>query len=302
LEPSELITAPDLVRRALAEDRAWQDVTTPLLGPAAEKLAVGTFRAQEPLVVAGLPVAELVFQELEPRVRFERLAREGEKVESGQVLARVEARAAALLAGERVALNFLQRLSGIATATRRAVEAVKGTGAVITDTRKTTPGLRELEKYAVRAGGGVNHRHSLADGILWKDNHWVLLEASGMTLAQALASAPPGVSMVVEVEDESQLEAAISAGATHLLADNQPPDRIAEWVQRFGPGIVLEASGGITPETASAYARAGARFISLGAITHSARAAEIVFEVALAEPCRPETARGQLRRSPETSD
>ncbi len=281
MEPNELITAPELVRRALLEDRAAADVTTALLGPAAEKEAAGTFKAQEPLVVAGLPVAEVVFRELEPGCCFERVAREGEAVESGRVIARVRGRAATLLAGERVALNFLQRLSGIATLTQRAVEAVKGTGAVITDTRKTTPGLRELEKYAVRLGGGVNHRHSLADGILWKDNHWVLLEASGMTLKQALASAPPGIPIVVEVEDEVQLEEAIAAGATRILADNQPPYRVAEWVQRLGPGIAVEASGGITPETAPAYARAGARFISLGALTHSAPAAEIVFEIAL---------------------
>lgn len=281
MEPSELVTAPELVRRALLEDRAREDVTTALLGAAAEKEASGTFRAQEPLIVAGLPVAELVFRELEPGCRFERVAQEGEAVESGRVIARVRGRAATLLAGERVALNFLQRLSGVATETRRAVAAVKDTGALITDTRKTTPGLRELEKYAVRLGGGVNHRHSLADGILWKDNHWVLLEASGMTLRQALASAPPGVPIVVEVEDEEQLQEAIAAGASRILVDNQPPDRVAEWVQRLGPGIAVEASGGITAETAPAYARAGARFISMGALTHSAPAAEIVFEIAL---------------------
>lgn len=277
--PSELRTAPDLVRRALEEDRARDDITTALLGSAAQKPAAGNFKAQEPMVVAGLPVAELVFRELEPDVRFERLAAEGEPVESGRVIARVEGRAATFLAGERVALNFLQRLCGIATQTRRAVEAVRATGAVITDTRKTTPGLRELEKYAVRMGGGVNHRHSLADGILWKDNHWALLAGSGMTLARALAAAPPGVPVVVEVEDEAQLEEAVAAGATRLLADNQPPDRVAEWVQRLGPGIEVEASGGITPETAPAYAKAGARFISIGALTHSAPAAEIVFEI-----------------------
>ncbi|GBD32241.1 MAG: nicotinate-nucleotide diphosphorylase (carboxylating) [Gemmatimonadales bacterium] len=269
------------MRRALAEDRAREDITTALLGAAAGQRSTGVFRAEEPLVIAGLPVAELVFRELEPGCRFESLAQEGERVETGRLIARVEARAATLLAGERVALNFLQRLCGIATETRRAVEAVRGTGAVITDTRKTTPGLRELEKYAVRVGGGVNHRHSLADGILWKDNHWVLLEASGMTLAQALASAPPGVPVVVEVEDEVQLEQAIAAGAKRLLVDNQPPDRVAEWVQRLGPGIEVEASGGITPETASAYAKAGARFISIGALTHSAPAAEIAFEIAV---------------------
>ena len=227
--------------------------------------------------MAGLPVAALVFQELEPAARLEACVAEGAWVEAGAVLARVHGRAATLLGGERVALNFLQRLSGIATATRRAVDAVAGTGALITDTRKTTPGLRELEKYAVRVGGGVNHRTSLADAVLFKDNHWAML--GNTRLAEALARAPQGVPVIVEVETPEQLEAARAAGVTRILVDNQPPERLAEWVRRVGPDVAIEASGGITPETARAYAVAGAKFISLGSLTHSVRAAAIRFEV-----------------------
>src|SRR5439155_740473 len=179
----------------------------------------------------------------------------------------------AVLAGERVALNFLQRLSGIATLTRRAVEAVTGTQARITHTRKTTPGLRALERYAVIVGGGVANRGSLAEAVLWKDNHWALLGAGG--LAPALAHAPPGVPIVVEVEDEAQFERALAAGVRHILADNQGPQRVAAWVRRAGPGVTIQASGGITPETARAYAEAGAALISIGALTHSAPAAPI---------------------------
>ena len=192
---------------------------------------------------------------------------------AGTVLARVRATAGALLAGERVALNFLQRLSGIATLTRRAVEAVTGTQARITHTRKTTPGLRALERYAVIVGGGVANRGSLAEAVLWKDNHWALLGAGG--LAPALAHAPPGVPIVVEVEDEAQFERALAAGVRHILADNQGPQRVAAWVRRAGPGVTIQASGGITPETARAYAEAGAALISIGALTHSAPAAPI---------------------------
>ena len=267
----------EAIRRALAEDRAREDVTTALLGPTAERPTTGTFIAESRCVLAGLPVVTAVFQELEPAARVEACAAEGAWVEAGTVLARARARAATLLAGERVALNFLQRLTGVATATRRAVEAVAGTGALITDTRKTTPGLRELEKYAVRVGGGVNHRTSLADAVLFKDNHWVMLGA--MPLAEALARAPHGVPVIVEVETPEQLAAALAAGVERILVDNQPPERLAEWIKRAGPNVAIEASGGITPETAHAYAAAGAKYISLGSLTHSVRAAAIRFDI-----------------------
>src|SRR5207253_7796469 len=184
----------------------------------------------------------------------------------------ISASARALLAGERVALNFLQRLSGVATLTRRAVDAVGGTPARITHTRKTTPGLRTLEQYAVRVGGGIDNRASLADAVLWKDNHWALLGAQRSALADALRSVPPGVAVVVEVEEDEQLDVALAAGVTHVLADNQPPARIRKWAGRVGPGVTIQASVGITPETARAYAEAGATLISIGALTHSAPA------------------------------
>ena len=261
------------VRRALEEDRAPEDVTTRLLGAAAGRPASAAFIAEGHFAVAGLPIVGRVYAELDRDACLEPVAREGAWVEPGAVLARVRAPAATLLSGERVALNFLQRLCGIATLTRRAVEAVAGTAARITHTRKTTPGLRALERYAVTVGGGVANRGSLAEAVLWKDNHWALLGAGD--LAAALAAAPPGVPVVVEVEDEAQLERALAAGVRHILADNQTPERVAAWVRRAGPGVTVQASGGITPESARHYAQAGAALISIGALTHSAPAAPI---------------------------
>jgi len=266
------------VRRALEEDRAEDDVTTRLLGAAARRPACARFVAEDRFVVAGLPTVSRVYAELEAAARVEELSREGTWVSPGAVIARVRARAGTLLSGERVALNFLQRLSGVATLTRRVVEAVEGTGARITHTRKTTPGLRALETYAVTVGGGVENRRSLAGAVLWKDNHWALLGSGD--LAQALATAPPDLPIVVEVEDDAQLERALRAGVRHILADNQPPERVAAWVRRAGPDVTVQASGGITPETARAYADAGARLISVGALTHSAPAAPIRVDIA----------------------
>jgi nicotinate-nucleotide pyrophosphorylase (carboxylating) len=276
------------VRLALAEDRATDDVTTPLLGAAADSPAAGRFVAEGDCVVAGLPVAALVFRELEPGAVLQPAVAEGDRATAGTVLATVTARAGTLLAGERVALNLLQRLSGIATATRRIADAVAGTGARVTHTRKTTPGLRDLERYAVRVGGGVDNRASLAESVMWKDNHWVVLgsgergpkgHGAGSRLKEALARAPNGVGIVVEVETDAQLEEALAAGVTHVLADNRSPATVAAWVRRAGEGVTIQASGGITAETAAAYARAGAHLISVGALTHSAPAALIGFEL-----------------------
>jgi len=268
------------VRRALEEDDVFNDITTALLGDAAHLSAVGILVSQERCVVAGGPIAHQAFAQI-GRVEFEQLVDEGAVADPGDVIARVRATASVLLAGERVALNFLQRLCGIATATRRAVDAVASSGAEITDTRKTTPGLRVLEKYAVRVGGGVNHRLSLGDAVLWKDNHWVLFPHGGESLKSALSGVDPGKFVAVEVENEEQLEAALDAGVTRVLVDNQPPDRVAEWVKRCGSDVAVEASGGVTPETAADYARAGARFISIGALTHSVPATAIRFDLSL---------------------
>jgi nicotinate-nucleotide pyrophosphorylase (carboxylating) len=269
----------EAVRAALTEDHVREDVTTALLGAAADRPAVGTFIAEEPCVVAGLPVAAEVFRQLGVRDALAPLVEDGAAAAAGQSIAEVRGPARQLLAGERTALNFLQRLSGIATATRAVVEAVAGTGAVVTDTRKTTPGLRELEKYAVRMGGGENHRAHLAAAVLWKDNHWVLLR--GGSLADALARAPAGVPVVVEAETEEQFQAALDAGVTRILVDNRTPKQVKAWVKKAGSAVAIEASGGIRPETARAYAEAGARYLSIGALTHSARAVGIRFDLTL---------------------
>ena len=276
---AELLGA-DEVRRALDEDRADDDVTTRLLGARAESSATGRFVAEDRFVVAGLQIALCAFEQLDPGARLDVRTAEGEWSQSGATIATVHTSVRAHLAGERVALNFLQRLSGVATITRRAVDAVAGTGARITHTRKTTPGLRALECYAVKVGGGVENRISLADAILWKDNHWALLEDGETSLARAVENARPGLPVVVEVETDAQLEQALAAGVRHILADNQPPERIADWVRRAGAAATIQASGGITPETARAYAMAGAAFISIGALTHSVPAAPIRYEVA----------------------
>jgi len=266
----------EAVRRALREDRASEDATTRLLGRAAAQPVVARFVAEGKFVVAGLPVAAAAVRELDPDVEFPESV-EGAWALPGDVIAAVRCRAGAILSAERVGLNFLQRLSGIATATRRAVDAVAGTAAQITHTRKTTPGLRALEQYAVRVGGGVDNRASLADAILWKDNHWALL--GRRSLAEAVRSAPADLPVIVEVESESQVEEALAAGVTHLLVDNQSPARVAEWVKRAGPGVTIQASGGITVENARAYAEAGASLLAIGALTHSVMAAPITCEI-----------------------
>ena len=268
----------DEVRRALAEDRATEDVTTRLLGSLGERRVAARFVAEGGFVVAGIPILATVFRELDAAAAMTPCLPEGAWVDAGATIAVVRGAAAALLAGERVALNFVQRLSGIATLTRRAVDAVQGTSARITHTRKTTPGLRELELYAVRTGGGVENRASLAAAVLWKDNHWALATQAGKSLADALRAAPPaqhGLPVIVEVESDAQLDAALAAGVTHLLVDNQPPERVAAWARRAGRDVTIQASGGITVDIVRAYAQAGASLIAIGALTHSAPAAPI---------------------------
>lgn len=269
----------DEVRRALQEDRATDDETTRLLGPATKQLGTLRFVAEGPFVVAGVPVVGEVFKELDDRVQLETGVPEGVWAHLGDTLATVKARTGALLSGERVALNFLQRLCGVATLTRKAVDAVHGK-AKITHTRKTTPGLRTLERYAVLVGGGVENRASLADAIMWKDNHWEVMAAGGRALADALKQAPRGLPVIVEVETEWQLDEALRAGVKHLLIDNQPPARLAEWATRAGKDVTIQASGGITLENVGAYAAAGAHLISMGALTHSAPAVPIRCEFA----------------------
>jgi len=271
-----------VVGMALGEDLPWGDVTTESLFPAAVP-ARGEVVVKRRGVVAGLPVVEAVFRRLSPEVRVRAEVEEGAEVERGQVVAVVEGDGRVLLWGERVALNFLGRLSGIATLTRRYVEAVAGLGCRIVDTRKTTPGLRVLEKYAVRVGGGANHRFGLSDGVLVKDNHLALLRRQGVSLREALARVrarvPHGVRIQVEVTELEQVEEAIEAGADALLMDNMDLATLREAVARCRGRVLTEASGGITLETVRAVAETGVDLISVGALTHSAPALDVSLEL-----------------------
>jgi nicotinate-nucleotide pyrophosphorylase (carboxylating) len=264
------------VRRALAEDFGWGDVTTDATVPA-EARGRGTFLAKAPCVVAGLDVAAEVFRQLDPAVVFTVHHGDGSSCQPGTVIAVVEGLARPLLTAERTALNYLLRLSGIATVTRRFVDAAAGR-IVVLDTRKTTPGLRLLEKYAVRAGGGTNHRLALDDGILIKDNHVRL--AGGVTAAMTRMRAAQ-CDMPIEIEAQSleQLDEALAAGATRILADNLSLEDLREVVKRTRGRAQVEVSGGVTLERLDAIADSGAEFVSVGALTHSAPAVDISFEI-----------------------
>ena len=238
--------------------------------------------ARQAGVVAGLPVAALTFAQLDPNVQFDTLTPDGSAVEAGTTLARVTGDAAALLTAERTALNFLGRLSGIATLAARCVAAVEGTRAHIVDTRKTTPGLRLLEKYAVRMGGARNHRAGLDDGILIKDNH--IAAAGSLTLAveRARAHASHLLKIEVECENEAQVREAIAAGADAILLDNMTPSQVKKAVKQIRaalPGVPVEASGNMNLKTVRRYALAGVDFVSVGALTHSAVAVDLSMRI-----------------------
>jgi nicotinate-nucleotide pyrophosphorylase (carboxylating) len=267
------LTAVD-VRGWLAEDLGEGDLTSDALVPE-DATAAASILLKERGVVSGLEVARAVFAELDPNVRFDPLTADGEQTE-GEI-ARLEGRARALLGGERLALNLLGRLSGIATLTQRYVEAVAGTGAEILDTRKTTPGLRTLEKYAVRCGGGRNHRLALDDGILIKDNH--LRVAGSIGAAVELAQAT-GAEVEVECDTLEQVEEALAAGADVILLDNMTPALLVQAVALASGRTKLEASGGVTLENVRAIAETGVDFVSIGALTHSAQALDVSMEVA----------------------
>ena len=261
----------ELIQRALAEDVGDGDATTAAtVDPGARARATITQKA--PGVISGLAIAEGVFASLDPAARFERLGPEGAWRPAGAGVLAVEGRARALLTGERTALNFLGRLSGIATLTARVVSAVRGAGgsAQLLDTRKTTPGLRRLEKAAVAAGGGTNHRAGLYDAILIKENHAALAGGVGEAVRRALA-ARPDLPLAVEVRDGAEIDAALEAGAPRLLLDNMSPDEVREAVARVGGRAEIEVSGGVTPDTVLVYATIdGVDYVSMGALTHSA--------------------------------
>jgi len=275
----DLLIAP-VVKAALAEDlgRAG-DVTAQACIPEAARLSA-VFATRKAGVVAGLACARIAIAELDPDARFEAVVADGDRLQPGTALARVEANARALLSAERTALNLLGRLSGIATLTRAYVDAVAGTKARIVDTRKTTPGLRALEKYAVRCGGGVNHRFGLDDAILIKDNHVAACGSVGEAVRRAKAFAPHLMKVEVEVDTLEQLDEALAETPDVILLDNFSLDDLREAVRRAAGRVVLEASGGINLETVRAVAETGIDVISVGALTHSVGVLDIGLDAA----------------------
>jgi nicotinate-nucleotide pyrophosphorylase (carboxylating) len=266
------------VQLALAEDVGSGDVTTLATVPEAA-IARAVMKTREPLVPAGLALAEAAFLELSPGMKFEPLAKDGQPVKQGRDLLRVEGAARAILSAERVALNFVQRLSGVATLTAQFVEAIKGTRAKILDTRKTTPGWRRLEKYAVTCGGGHNHRIGLYDMVLIKDNHLAALRSeSPNAVAAAVQRARaqyPQLKIEVEADTLDQVEQAVAAGADFVLLDNMNLIQLRLAVQQAKGRSQTEASGGVNLASVRAIAETGVDFISVGALTHSARAVDI---------------------------
>jgi len=266
---------------ALEEDGAFEDVTTGALVPRDLK-GKAVLVAKQAGVIAGLPVAAAVFRAVDASVALRALVEEGGRVVPGDVVAEVEGPVHAILRGERVALNLLQRLSGIATTTARLGDATDGLPAKILDTRKTTAGLRALERYAVRMGGGQNHRWNLATGILVKDNHWRAVAAAGGDAASAvrrLHEKAPGMRVEVEVTSVDEAREALDAGVDGLLLDNMGLEEMRQVVAMAKDRATTEASGGITEATVRAVAETGVDFISVGAITHSAPALDISLEL-----------------------
>ena len=270
----------NIVSRAFVEDLGRGDITTSLTVPESRK-ARGTFYSKQALVVAGLPVAAEVFRTLEPDYTWEAVIPDGTNVPAGKPLAAVEGKAATLLSGERVALNFLQRLSGIATLTRKFKDQLAGLKAELLDTRKTTPGLRIIEKYAVRMGGGTNHRMGLDDGILIKNNHIAIAGGVRAAVDGVRQGRPGGIPIEVEVRSRQELDEAIETGADIALLDNMTPEEVAECVSSARGRLLLEVSGGVGLENIRAYAETGVDRISVGALTHSAPAADINFLIEL---------------------
>jgi nicotinate-nucleotide pyrophosphorylase (carboxylating) len=271
----------DIVALALREDVGPGDLTTRCTIPG-DLVGGARLRTRQALVLSGLAAAEETMRQTDPRLVFTPLAADGDSLEPGAEIARVEGPAASILAAERVCLNFLMRLSGVATLTARYVEAAGGAPAAVVDTRKTTPGLRFLEKAAVRHGGGRNHRFALYDGLLIKDNHIAAAGSIALAVGRARAAAPHTLKIEVEVDTLDQLNQALAAGADLVLLDNMSPDLLRQAVARteafFAPGprrTRLEASGGITLESIGEVARTGVDLISVGAITHSAPSVDL---------------------------
>ena len=275
IAPLPDILIDPVVRAALAEDLGRAGDITSLACIAPEARLEASFGVRQAGTLAGLACARLAILALDPDARFEARLADGDRAEAGAVAAVVSANARALLSAERTALNLMGRLSGVATLTRAYVDAVAGTGATIVDTRKTTPGLRHLEKYAVRCGGGVNHRFGLDDAILIKDNHVAAAGGVGQALARARAAAGHLIKIEVEVDSLDQLREALAHRPDVIMLDNFTPDQIRQAVSIAAGQVVLEASGGVNLQTVRLIAEAGAQVISVGALTHSAPVLDI---------------------------
>ncbi|MRG60961.1 carboxylating nicotinate-nucleotide diphosphorylase [Agromyces sp. CFH 90414] len=273
-----------IVDAALDEDAPWGDLTGETLIPA-DATASAELVAREAGVLSGVEVFAAAFRLVDDRIRVEPLAADGDRFAAGDVLARVAGPARGILRAERVALNLVQRMSGIATLTARYVAEVAGTRARIVDTRKTTPGLRSLERQAVRDGGGRNHRRSLSDAVMAKDNHLAVLTAGGRDLATALREArermPHTAHLEVEVDRVDQIDAVLAGGADTIMLDNFTLDELREGVARIGGRVVVEASGGVSLDTVAAIAATGVDLISVGALTHSVRALDLGLDIGL---------------------
>jgi nicotinate-nucleotide pyrophosphorylase (carboxylating) len=266
-----------IIDAALREDMPEGDITSERIIPA-DARSEAIFLAKEDGILAGLPVARRVFEKIDPSVEFVERAQDGTAFHKSDILARLKGPTIALLKGERTALNFLQHLSGVATATRRFVDAVAGTKAKILDTRKTTPGLRLLEKYAVKAGGGTNHRLSLSDMVLIKDNHLRHVGSVAEAVRRARAAAKSGIRIEVEAADLAHVRDALAAGADMIMLDNMTLEMMSEAVSLAAGRVPLEASGNMSLDRVRAVAETGVDYISVGALTHSARAVDISLE------------------------
>ena len=274
-----------LIEAALQEDHARQDITTHSLFPKNIR-AQATIIAKEDLVIAGLYVAKHVFTQFDSTLKFTQVKRDGDLVKAGTVCCTISGNTQSLLSAERVALNFLQHLSGIATLTNQFSQAIKGSATKILDTRKTTPGLRHLQKWAVTLGGGTNHRQSLKDGILIKDNHLALLKSQGISVENAchLAKkhATRHINVCVETDTLAQVREALQGNADIILLDNMSPQKAKKAIQLIDGRALIEISGGITMKNIHSFAQIGADFISIGALTHSARAMDLSMKMAVA--------------------
>ena len=272
----------EIIDDALAEDLGKGDVTTEVLIPG-DLQGTGFITVKEEGILAGTGVAKQVFHRVDPELKVEFLLKDGARVKSGTKVARVSGNIASILKAERVALNFLQRLSGIASDTNRYVERVEGSPVRIMDTRKTTPGLRLLEKYAVTVGGGKNHRMNLGDGILIKDNHLATLRSQGLNIREIVAKArqyaPHRLSVEIEVRTASEALEAVEAGVDIIMLDNMNLEEMRKAVESIHGRALIEASGGITLDNVRAVAETGVNSISIGALTHSARALDINLEL-----------------------